>query len=411
MYLPPGQAVAGPCLPQNLEKLIIPDHHMRPTTAYFHIPFCRGLCRFCVIQRRPAQREAIQRFLEGIHQEMDLAAASPLAQDIEIKAVAMGGGTPTCLEADELIGLVLHLRADFTCKSELACSLEASTHTSRDQGKLEALAGTFNRISFGVQTFRDELRRAFGMQDNAEKAVSSVHLARQAGFNNMNIDLFYNLPGQTEDELKADLSRALELDLESYTIYPLTVYPSSPLAGTLSLRRLPAQPGPEVLGRHLEVIAEVMDQAGYRRFWLNQYIRDDCFRPPAALNPSNYLAFGPAAFGTMHRISYYNLPDLEAYLLAVSQGLLPHECACAMSDEHWALRKFYYLFLQLRVGWDQFTPGERALLENLLAEVSAGELYTTDSLGLTPSRTGRRHADAFMRALARVSGQRLPHRS
>jgi len=406
MYLPPGQAIPGPSHPRNLAGLTSPDRRMLPTAAYFHIPFCRGLCRFCVIPRRPAQREAMQRFLEGVHREMSLAAGSPLAQEVEIKAVAMGGGTPTCLAADDLTGLVRNLRASFPCRSDLVCSLEASTHTGRDPGKLEALAGTFSRISFGVQTFRDELRRAFGMQDNAEKAMSSVLLARKAGFDNINIDLFYNLPGQTEPGLKSDLVRALDLGLESYTIYPLTVYPSSPLAGSLGRGNLPAQPGPEVLGWHQEVIAEVMDQAGYHRFWLNQYIRDDCFRPPAALNLSNYLAFGPAAFGTVHRISYYNLPDLEAYLRAVNQGLLPHECVCAMSEEHWALRKFHYLFLQLRVDWGQFSPGERALLEGLLAEIGAGELYTTEPQGLTPTAKGRRHADAFMRALARCSGGR-----
>ena len=301
-------------------------------------------------------------------------------------------------------GLVQKLEREFPCREKMACSLEASTHTARDEGKLEALIRGFDRISFGVQTFDDALRRSFGMVDGAAQVEETLRLARRAGFANMNIDLMYGLPGQDESHLEAELARALDFGLESYTIYPLVIYPESPLAKRGA--QLSPQPSTEHMGRMQDLAAGIMERAGYRRFWLNQYIREDHYRPPAALNMGNYIAFGPGAFGTVHKTSYYNHPDLENYLRDVSRNLLPHQNLCRMEADHWALRKFIFAFLQLKVNWNLFSREEQDMLKNVLSRLGAPDLYSDDGTGLFPTEPGRHHADAFLRALSRLSGGR-----
>lgn len=291
----------------------------------------------------------------------------------------------------------------FPCSPDFSCSVEASTRTCGRDYFERLIQGGIQRISFGLQSFSSQHRKWLGLADTADKAVNKVMDARRAGFIHINIDMLYGFAGQSWDDLNHDLDMALSLNLESYTYYPLIIYPSSAIGQKgCSRKKRDDAPLPDA-GAMLDFIAARMRKAGYLRFWLNHYLRSSQLRPRTALSMGNYLAFGSGAFGIIRGLNYFNEPHLPTYLKNIARGLLPQSCRTPMSEFHRAVRRFHYAFLQRTVNWEDFSATERELLQAFLVRFEALGFWEDTASGLRATNQGERFADAFLQALARSS--------
>ncbi|MBR5429353.1 MAG: radical SAM family heme chaperone HemW, partial [Firmicutes bacterium] len=235
---------------------------MRIDALYVHIPFCLRKCNYCDFASFP---------LEG-HGPLFAAYPDLLARELELwgdavdlsrlRTVYFGGGTPSLLESETIRRLLALLPPAARIEE---CTLEANPETV-DQARLTAFrqAGA-NRLSLGVQSFDQGLLRAMGRGHDGERAAAAVSWARQAGFDNISLDLIYGLPGQTLAQWRDSLERALALAPEHISLYGLTIHPDTPWGRQLAQGSL-AAPDEDLAADMLELAMELLPENGFRQY-------------------------------------------------------------------------------------------------------------------------------------------------
>lgn len=191
------------------------------THVYIHIPFCDSFCSFCAIPKRIAQPDMVVDFLEALKHEISRYADTPYVRSCRIRSLYVGGGTPSVLSLEQLGWLLDYCFKALPIEKDAEITVEGSTHNfSREKLDMVLEKGA-NRVSFGIQSFNDPIREILDLQDDAGQAVSALKAARQAGFEDIDIDLMYNLPGQTLTDVEKDFWMASDLGLEKHQLLPL----------------------------------------------------------------------------------------------------------------------------------------------------------------------------------------------
>lgn len=210
-----------------------------PKAIYIHVPFCKKICTFCNMRR--SLSEPTSDYHRQIIREIQNYSAYPQITKGVYNAVYFGGGTPTSLETDGLGEIVKALRDYLPLGENAEITVESSVSELTEE-KLDMLRQRgVNRLSLGVQTFSERGRQLLGRKGSGAEAEAKIRRARELGFDNIGMDLIYNYPGQTEEELEGDLERIAHLDMAGFSLYSLIMFNQSILG-----RRLPQEnPGYE----------------------------------------------------------------------------------------------------------------------------------------------------------------------
>src|SRR5262245_8266701 len=191
---------------------------------YLHIPFCQALCSYCNFNRGLFDDDLKVQYVEALQKEIEEAADGRDAD-----TVFFGGGTPSLLEPGDVRSLLRACRNGYELTSDAEVTLETNPETVT-AGKLAAFrAAGVNRISFGVQSFTDSELKRLERVHSAGRAVEAVAAAREAGFENLSLDLMLWLPGQSPQSWTDSVGRAIELSPEHLSMYLLELYPNAPL--------------------------------------------------------------------------------------------------------------------------------------------------------------------------------------
>lgn len=187
-----------------------------PRHIYVHIPFCARICPYCAFYKTQADPAQTKRFCEALLRELEGRVSARPA------TIFFGGGTPTALTTAQLGLLIKGFHAHLDLSELVEWTVEANPG-SVSEGKARLLRDRgVNRVSLGVQSFDDDLLALLGREHSAAQAVTSFELLRRAGFENLNIDLMFGLPGQTLAQWRATLTRAVALQPAHISTYCLT---------------------------------------------------------------------------------------------------------------------------------------------------------------------------------------------
>lgn len=192
----------------------------RMSCLYLHIPFCEKKCHYCSFTSFVSQPELKNRYVQALRKELESLSTEHIRP---LKSLFIGGGTPTCIERGELVGLIQFCKERFDFMPTAEISVEANPGTV-DSNYLESLhlAGV-NRLSLGVQSFADSELERIGRLHDKKEAVAAVGAAKKVGFANINLDLMYGLPGQTLRSWRESLEQAFDLDIHHLSLYQLIV--------------------------------------------------------------------------------------------------------------------------------------------------------------------------------------------
>ncbi len=272
----------------------------RTVGLYIHVPFCPAKCHYCDFNsfagldrlRGPYVRAAAREIRRapgglGASAEVDLAA----------ETINLGGGTPSLLDPDEVRAILDAVRDRAAVADDTEISLEANPGTVA-AARLVALRGMgVNRISFGIQSFDAALLTQLGRIHSIEQAVAARGLARDAGFENVNLDFIYGLPGQSLATWRETLRRAIDLAPEHLSAYALTIEP-----GTLfHLQRSRGTLAPateDEMADQYELAAEMLGEAGYIHYEISNWARDVRLASRHNLRywrNQEYIGIGPGA--------------------------------------------------------------------------------------------------------------------
>jgi oxygen-independent coproporphyrinogen-3 oxidase len=285
------------------------------------VPFCGRRCFYCDFATEAMAREAAVRrarmdaYLAALHHEIDASDRRPAC------TVFFGGGTPTQLDAAELLGIVDHVRSHGGILGEAEVTVEANPTTAEADKFRRLREGGVNRLSLGIQSFDDELLLRLGRTHSAGEAVSAYRLAREVGFDNLSLDLMFNLPGQSLDDWRRALEQAIALQPEHLSLYSLTVEEGTPLARYVETGRV-VLPDEETDATMFELAMDTLPAAGYEHYEISN------FAQPGRRSRHNqvywrneaYRGYGPGAASYAERVRWLNAGKLEDYVARSEAG-------------------------------------------------------------------------------------------
>lgn len=253
-----------------------------PLSLYVHIPWCLRKCPYCDFNSHAVSGEVPEgEYVDALLADLDVQA--PRVAGRAVETVFIGGGTPS-LFSGAAIGRLLEgiaARLDLTDAAEI--TLEANPGTAEAAQFADYLAAGVNRLSIGVQSLDDQRLRVLGRVHDAAEARQAVDWARAAGFDNLNLDIMYGLPGQDLQAVLADLDAVLALAPEHLSWYQLTLEPN-----TLFHARPPSLPDGDTVGDIMEAGLALLAGAGFRQYEVSAHARPG----RAARHNRNYWTFG-----------------------------------------------------------------------------------------------------------------------
>ncbi|MFQ5738264.1 MAG: radical SAM family heme chaperone HemW [Acidobacteriota bacterium] len=287
---------------------------------YLHIPFCVKKCPYCDFISGPVGKAQRHSHLKALKREIRHSSWA----GSRVHTVFLGGGTPSELTLTEMAGLVSALRETFALEGTREWTLECNPGTV-SLPKLAAIRHLgFNRLSLGVQSFNDGHLRALGRIHDSQEARQAMGWSRQAGFENLNLDLIFALPGQTPAEWRMDLEEALEFGPEHLSLYNLTIEPGTPFATVQACGEL-RLPEEETAAEMFEMAMDLTAKAGYRHYEISNYARRgyECAHNQIYWRNQPYLGFGLGAASFMDGVRWANTASFSDYALHAGTSRVP----------------------------------------------------------------------------------------
>ena len=289
-----------------------------PLSLYVHIPFCTAKCGYCDFNSYAGQDHLIPAYDRALDRELRLWARSLGSRPVP--TVYFGGGTPSLTPLEELAGVAATIRECFGLDPDVEWSLEANPGTVNEAYLRGLRALGVNRLSFGVQSFDDAELRALERIHTADDVRREVAAARAAGFDNVNLDLIFGLPGQTLEGWRRNLEEALRLEPEHLSVYALTVEEGTALARDVARGRKPA-PDPDLQADMYELTERMLADAGYEHYELSNWAKPGrrCRHNLVYWRNQEYLGVGAGAHSYVDGVRFANERLPSRYLAAVNE--------------------------------------------------------------------------------------------
>ncbi len=282
---------------------------------YLHIPFCKSKCAYCDFASFAGQERLMDTYAEKVKEEIEKKAVKYPAL---IQTLFIGGGTPSIFPLDAMESLLQSLHRHFSFSETAECTCECNPGTVTPAFLQMLKRNGINRLSFGAQAAQNHLLQLLGRIHTWEDVVSSVRMAKEAGFENINLDLMLGLPNQTETDVKETLQMALALCPTHLSCYGLIVE-----EGTLLSRQVEkgvwTLPSEETERREYQMCQDILAQNGFDQYEISNFAlpHHRCRHNMDCWQRKEYIGIGSAACGFMGNLRYQNPPSLSAYLQGV----------------------------------------------------------------------------------------------
>ncbi len=264
-----------------------------PLSLYIHVPWCVRKCPYCDFNSHKSPQEIPeQAYVDALIR--DLEQEVPLVWGRSVQSIFIGGGTPSLLSAEAYDRLFSAIRALLPLQHNAEITLEANPGTV-EAGRFEAYRNIgINRLSIGIQSFDNEALNALGRIHDSQQAIAAVETARQAGFDNFNLDLMFCLPGQDEAKARHDIETAIALNPTHISYYQLTIEPN-----TLFYSQPPALPDDDPIYDWQLANQARLAEAGYQQYETSAYARKgkQCRHNLNYWQFGDYLGIGAGAHG------------------------------------------------------------------------------------------------------------------
>lgn len=301
---------------------------------YVHIPFCVRKCNYCAFLSSPESELVKQYYVEALIKEIKHRAM--LCNLKEFDTVYFGGGTPTTLKAEQLRSILKAIEENFHLKEDAEYTIEANPGTVTAELLSELRSMGFNRLSMGVQSMNDDRLKFLGRIHSAEDVRRDYELAREAGFENINLDIIFSVPGETTEDALEDIREIVALGPEHISFYSLQLEEGTKFFEMWEkgyFEETPDEVDRETYHKGSELLAEL----GYERYEISNFAKPgyESRHNSKYWNMAEYAGLGLGASGMIQPFScdknwrYQNTSDMETYCELLDKGKTPE------AEEHW----------------------------------------------------------------------------
>ena len=368
---------------------------------YLHIPFCKQACHYCDFH-----------FSVNQDKKNDLVAAllkeasirKEELQNEPIKTIYFGGGTPSLLSADALLRIFDTLAENYNLSALQEVTLEANPDDLTAAYLRELRHTPVNRLSIGIQSFREVDLKLMNRAHDAKQALRCVPESADIGFENISIDLIYGIQGLSQADWIKNLTTAFDLPIAHLSSYCLTVEPKTKLAKLVSSGELPAV-NDESAANHFESLIEMTEAAGIPWYEVSNFAKPgmESKHNSSYWANENYIGLGPGAHSFNGVKRSWNVSSNTAYIQQIDKNVLPSESEVLTSEEKFneylltALRTRKGLsFTELSNRCDSTKINE---IKAVLQEKAAQGLATIHNDGALLTTKGLLFADAIASSL------------
>lgn len=312
---------------------------------YLHIPFCRKLCYYCDFYH-VISKDDNSLFISALKKEADLRS-NYLAGNT-VSTIYLGGGTPSVLTVKEIGSVLDHLRNCFSVDKEYEITIELNPDDVTID-YLKGLADTgINRVSLGVQSWRDEDLKMMNRRHTAAQAHDALVNLSEAGFSNISVDLIYGIPGMETGEWASSLDKTLSFDIKHLSAYHLTIEPGT-VFNRMKEKGSLIEIDEDESTAEFNILLEKTGSAGFINYEISNFGKPGYF----SIHNTNYwkqvpyLGLGPSAHSFNGYSRQWNVKDLKKYIKAINSGQLLFE-----KEELDIKTKFNeYVMTSLRTMW------------------------------------------------------------
>ena len=321
---------------------------------YLHVPFCSSICNYCNFNRGLFESGLKDRYVAALAREITTGGRGEA-----VDTIFFGGGTPSLLEPEEIARLVDACRGAFAVAADAEITLETNPETSTRERMDGFRAAGVNRISFGVQSFREPELKRLGRIHSAERARAAVREARAAGFDNVSLDLMMWLPQQSAADWRENVDALIEVSPEHASLYLLELYPNAPLKEEMARAGWSLAPDDDAAEMYLWSLAR-LEAAGFTQYEISNVAR------PGMQSRHNlkywqdgeWLGFGCGAHSTRDSARWKNIASTEEYISRLDAGYSVVTDRRVLTPET-QLEEALFTGLRLADGLDFDTVGRR----------------------------------------------------
>ncbi|WP_144486578.1 radical SAM family heme chaperone HemW [Bacillus pumilus] len=362
--------------------------------AYIHIPFCEHICHYCDFNKFFIKTQPVDEYLAALEKEMQHTIEQKGEQ--ELKTIFIGGGTPTSLTVSQLDQLMNSIHRVLKPSKKL---VEFAVEANPDELSLEKLhvlkeAGV-NRLSFGVQTFEDDLLKKIGRVHQKKDVLVSFERARDVGFDNISLDLMFGLPHQQKHHVMNSLETAFSLGAEHYSVYSLIVEPKTVFYNLMQKGKLHLPPQ-EREAEMYELVMDEMERHGLHQYEISNYAKPGFESQHNLTYWSNedYFGFGAGAHGYVDGIRNVNAGPVKHYLELIEQTGFPYKETHQVTKAE-QIEEEMFLGLRKIEGVKtadfqaKYGASPEALFPAVLEELEEKGLIVKDDTGIRLTRKGK----------------------
>ena len=290
---------------------------------YIHIPFCKRRCIYCDFFST-TQSEKKSAYVHALCQELDMRKDYLEGEDIE--TIYLGGGTPSQLTQKELEEIFSSLYNIYKVKENAEITLEANPDDLTPEYIHMLRTLPINRISMGIQTFQEETLKLLHRRHTAQQAIEAVKHCREAGFQNISIDLMYGLPGETLETWQEDLQQAIALHPEHISAYHL-IYEEGTALWKLREQNQVEEADEDLSVTLFKTLIEELTHAGYEHYEISNFCLPGLHsrHNSSYWTGKKYLGCGPSAHSFNGTSRQWNVASLDKYIQSIQQGKLNYE--------------------------------------------------------------------------------------
>lgn len=286
-------------------------------SLYIHIPFCVRKCGYCDFLSAPADEKARDRYVQALLMEIERYQGTETA-DRKIKTLYIGGGTPSILSVDQLDCIMQKIKYTFNFCDDIEASMEMNPGTDSKEKCRALYQMGINRLSIGLQSTNDMELKTLGRIHSYEDFINTYTWCREAGFQNINVDLMAALPYQTVESYTTGLRKIIRLAPEHISAYSLILEEGTPFYQKYNsgCYPLPDEEQERLMYRETE---QILAQAGYERYEISNYAKKGyaCRHNLVYWQGGDYLGLGLGSSSYMDGVRFHNTTDFNTY---VNQG-------------------------------------------------------------------------------------------
>jgi oxygen-independent coproporphyrinogen-3 oxidase len=277
---------------------------------YIHVPFCSSICNYCNFNRGLFDASLKDRYVAALEREIATGGHGESADTI-----FFGGGTPSLLDPSEIRRLIAAASHAFSIAPGAEITLETNPETSTPERMAGFRDAGVNRISFGVQSFRDDELQRLGRIHSADRARAAVREARAAGFDNVSLDLMMWLPQQSQADWRGNVEALIDVSPDHASLYLLELYPNAPLKEDMARAGWSQAPDDDAAEMYLWSL-ERLERAGYRQYEISNVARPGCQSRHNLKywQDGEWLGFGCGAHSTRDGVRWKNIASTDEYI-------------------------------------------------------------------------------------------------